>query len=261
MSALYPCEPWPIDPVCCPDWPEDPAELTPRHRQAQMMATIELWRAVAGVIGLCRVTELPCLDRCTVDRFTRWMTPYRGIDGGYYNALCGNGCNTGCSCRRMCTVTLQAPVHQILEVTVAGNALPASAYKLLTGDRLASCEGCWPTCQDYCAEDGLAVTYLRGIPPGPDAVAAVSKLACLRLNECGSDDDCGQISDSVTSLQREGLSMQFAGQRNEDGGFYLTGIGSVDSWIASINPYGVTAPASVWSPDVPTPQIWRTGAV
>lgn len=262
-GALYPCEPWPIDPICCPGWPADEAQWTQAHFEAQWLATIELWRAVAGAVGLCRTTELPCLDECAVKPLTSaWMQPWRDEGGTWRNSTCG--CRDGCSCTRLCTVTLQGPVYRIESVTVEGTTVPADEWKLLTGNRLARCGGCWPKCQDYCAEDGLIVTYMRGTAPGLDAIRAVSLLACKKLAECGVDGSgCGQLPGGVTSIQREGLSMTLDGTigSSDTGGVMSTGIARVDRWIASINPYGITDEASVWSPDVPMPQIWRTGSI
>lgn len=263
MSALYPCEPWPIDPVCCPDWPENEADWSPEHFEAQWLATVDLWRAVAGAIGLCRTTEAPCLDQCSIQPLGyahSWMYPWRDAGGAWRNSgKCG--CGDTCSCSRLCTVTLQGPVHQIEQVMVDGQVLAADQYKLLTNNRLARCGGCWPACQDYCTEDGLVVTYLRGRPPGLDAIRAASLLACKKLQEC-PPGGCGTLPSGVTSINREGLSMNLeATIGGEDGTLPVTGIARVDRWIASINPYGITQQASVWSPDVDTPQIWRNGAV
>lgn len=265
MSALYPCEPWPIDPRCCPTFPDDQSEWTDAHFEAQYLATVELWRAVAGAVGLCRTTELPCLDRCSVRQVPEaWMQPWRDQAGAWRNSgRCG--CADTCSCGRMCTVTLQGPVWRIEEVKVDCQVVAADGYKLLTGNRLARCGGCWPACQDYCNEDGLVVTYLRGTPPGPDAIRAVSALACKKLTECPPDGgDCGTLPSGVTSINREGLNMSLdgtIGAGEDGGGIAYTGIARVDRWIASINPYGITQQPSVWSPDVDTPQVWRTGPV
>lgn len=261
-GSLYPCEPWPIDPVCCPGWPTDQAEWTQEHYDAQWLATIELWRAVAGAIGLCRTTEAPCMDRCTVKPLgSAWMRPWRDELGAWRNDKCG--CRDGCSCTQLCTVTLQGPVYEIETVTVAGEEVPADEWKLLTNNRLARCGGCWPSCQNYCDESGLIVTYLRGIAPGLDAIRAVSRLACKKLEECPpGGSGCGELPSNVTSINREGLSMQLNSTiGGTEFGPMITGIASVDRWVASINPYGITSRASVWSPDVDTPQIWRTGAV
>lgn len=262
-GSLYPCEPWPIDPVCCPGWPADQADWTQEHYDAQWLATIELWRAVAGVIGLCRTTELPCLDRCVARPLeSAWMYPYRDVNGAWFNSKCG--CRDTCSCTQLCTVTLQGPVYEIESVTVDGVALQSTEWKLLTNNRLSRCGGCWPACQDYCTEDGLVVTYLRGTAPGLDAIRAASILACRRLQECPpGGGDCGTLPSGVTSINREGLNMQLDSTigAGEDGVIHFTGIARVDRWIASINPYGVTSNPSVWSPDVDTSQVWRTGAV
>jgi hypothetical protein len=264
MSALYPCEPWPIDPRCCPAFPDDPAEWTDAHREAQYLATITLWRAVAGAIGLCRTTEAPCMDRCSVTSpyETAWMYPYRDVGGVWRNSTCG--CRDTCSCTRLCTVTLQGPVWQIVEVKAKGEVVPSDAYKVLTGSRLARCGGCWPSCQDYCDETGVVVTYLRGRPPGPDAVRAVSALACKKFEECNSaGGDCGSVPSGTTSISREGLNIRLDGTvgASEGGMVSMTGIGWVDAWIAQINPYGITQQPAVYSPDVETPLIWRNGPV
>jgi hypothetical protein len=264
MSALYPCDPWPIDPVCCPGWPPDEEDWDEAHFEAQWLATVELWRAVAGVIGLCRTTEMPCMDQCVARPLgSYWMRPYRDDTGAWFNSKCG--CRDTCSCTQLCTVTLQGPVYEIESVTVDGVALETDEWKLLTNNRLARCGGCWPACQNYCTEEGLVVTYLRGTPPGLDAIRAVSLLACRKLQECppGGGGDCGQLPSGVTSINREGLSMQLNSTigSSDDDGIVITGIARVDRWIASINPYGVTSRPSVWSPDVDTPQIWRTGPV
>lgn len=263
MSALYPCEPWPIDPRCCPGWPDDESEWTEAHYDAQWLATVELWRAVAGAVGLCRTVEAPCLDRCSIRPLeSAWMRPWRDEGGAWRNSgKCG--CGDTCSCSRLCTVTLQGPVHEIESVTVGCEVVPADEWKLLTGNRLARCGGCWPSCQNYCDESGLIVTYLRGVEPGLDAVRAVSRLACKRLQECPPDGgDCGELPSGVTSISREGLSMQLDSTIGSgENGPVVTGIGRVDRWIASVNPYGITSQATVWSPDVDTTQIWRTGPV
>lgn len=263
-GSLYPCEPWPIDPACCPGWPAEQAAWTQNHYDAQWLATIDLWRAVAGAVGICRTVEAPCLDACAVDspyNYGAWMSPWRGEGGAWFNnGSCG--CLGDCTCGRLCTVTLQGPVVEIESVTVDGTALAPTDYKLLTSNRLARCGGCWPACQDYCTEDGLIVTYLRGTEPGLDAIRAVSLLACRKLLECGNGGgDCGTLPSGVTSIQREGLSMQLDNTigAGDNATVMSTGIARVDRWIASINPYGITDQASVWSPDVPMPQIWRTG--
>jgi hypothetical protein len=260
MTALYPCTPWPIDPSCCPAWPEDPAEWTDAHREAQWLATIELWRAVGGIIGVCRTVERPCLDECAGSGSTwssAWMTPYIR-DGNWFNSVCG--CQGDCSCSPLCMVTLQGPVHQIISVSIGGQIVSPSTYRLITGDRLARTQGCWPACQDLRVPDadGFTVTYIRGTPPGPDAIRAVSMLACRKLRECdpGGSGDCGALPAGTTSFNRDGISVQLS----DEGGF-RSDIRFVNDWVASINPYGLTEPPSVWSPDVPEPLIFYEGPV
>lgn len=261
-SALYPCEPWPINTACCEAWPADVSLWTEEHCRAQMLATIQLWRAVAGSVGLCRVVEAPCLDRCANRPLEEmWMQPYLS-GGNWYNKACGDSCPVGCSCSKICTVTLQEPVHRILRVTIDGEKVDRDDYKLLTGARLARRPGeCWPGCQGYFDDDGLRVEYMLGVPPGPDAIDAVSLLACRKLRECsGADHSCGVLPSRVTSVAREGMTMSMDSSSSPgEQALMVTGIARVDAWIASINPYGIDANASVWSPDVETPQLWERG--
>lgn len=257
-NALYPCTPWPIDPKCCVDWPDDPQEWTDHHRQAQMLATIDLWRAIGGIIGQCRTVERPCMDRCgsyEISR-TQWVTPY--IRGGnwYNNDACG--CVGECSCTRLCTVTLQGPVCGIVEVRVGGSVLDPSSWRLLTGDRVARIDGqCWPSCQDVTRHDhdGFIVTYIRGSAPGIDAIRAVSTLACKHLRDCPGGDACGTLPSGVTTINREGIQMRL------DGDGLDMGVASVNSWVASLNPYHLTEVPSVWSPDIPSPLVYHEGPV
>jgi len=261
-NALYPCTPWPINPVCCPGWPADPTQWTQAHRDAQYRATTYLWRATGGLIGLCRSVVRPCLDECVAGRgsgWGGWMMPYIR-DGEWFNSLCG--CTSGCSCSELCTVTLPGPVHLIESITVAGQVVPPSDWRQITGDRVARVNGgCWPSCQDLRVPDadGFTITYQRGIPPGLDAIAAVSKLACKYLDECPPDGggDCGELPEGVESVSREGLTMRFG----DNDSSLDTGIRAVSDFIASVNPYGLTEYPSVWSPDVDEPLIFYEGPV
>lgn len=261
QSALYPCEPWPVDPKCCPGWPQDPVEWTDEHRQAQWLATIELWRAVGGVIGLCRSVVRPCLEQCRNGLrpgWSGWMVP-NIRDGEWYNNACG--CEQDCSCTQLCSVSLPGPVWQIISVRVNGEVLPCTAYRQVVGDRLIRTDGgCWPSCQDYTKPDadGFTVEYLRGQPVQDDAIRAVSILACRKLRTCGpGGDDCGDLPDGVTSITREGISMRI----DDDSGQFDSGIGAVNDWVQSINPSGLTEVASIWSPDVEDPVVFYEGPV
>lgn len=261
QTSLYPCEPWPIDPSCCPDWPEDTEQWTDRHRQAQWLATVDLWRAVGGIIGLCRAVVRPCLDECrTTSGMNRsgWMMPHI-FNGQWYNTACG--CRGDCSCSRLCTVTLPGPVWDIISVKVNGEVLPCDAYRVVVGDRVARVDGsCWPSCQDFSRpdDDGFTIEYLRGQPVRADAIRAVSILACRKLRSCGpGGNDCGDLPDGVTSITREGISMRV----DDDTGQFDSGIGAVNDWVQSINPYGLTEYPSVWSPDVPEPIVFYEGPV
>lgn len=161
----------------------------------------------------------------------------------------------------MCTVNLPGPVWEILSVRVDGAVLPSTSYRQVVGDRLIRADaGCWPNCQDYRKDDcdGFTVEYLRGQPVREDAIRAVSILACRKLRDCGpGGNGCGDLPDGVTSITREGISMRV----DDDTGAFDSGIGAVNAWVASINPYGLTEQPSVWSPDVEEPVVFYEGPV
>jgi hypothetical protein len=260
-----PCEPWPVE-LCC----QLPDDLDP--------AVVERWRRVASQIlwalggrrhGPCPVTVRPCRRSCLEQAgvVARWgaagpWVPYIGVDGQWYNAsVCG--CSDGCSCSQLCEAYLAGPVHDVVEVVVDGQVLPAGAYRVDAPGRLVRVDGgCWPDCSDMaaaCGQPGTwCVTYRRGLPLDDAAIAAVSELTCQLVLAClppGTKgcDTC-RLPGNVTRVIRKGVQVDLADPTRifSEG---RTGLPLVDLWIRTVNPGGLTSPSRVYSPDFRRPRV------
>lgn len=272
-----PC-PWPVDPVCCPGWPTDPAQLTDRHREAIAMATEILWRATAGQYGPCPIKIRPCKRGCTPDGYgtmplwgpgvfpygtsSSWvLNPYIDGFGRWFNFGCG--CNTDCSCTPMCIIEIPGYVHEILEVRIDGVVLPQSgnwlfdrrpnkARLIRTGPAAHDTGHCWPDCQDMTLPDTAAhtfsVTYTQGRPVPPGGVRAVSALACELYKQC--NQGACVLPTGIRTIQREGLSIEILppGDWLETLRIHMP---DVFRWVTLVNPHGHQQAPAVFSLDLP----------
>ncbi|RFU83608.1 hypothetical protein DY218_27255 [Streptomyces triticagri] len=193
-----PCAPWPIDPSCCPTWPDDEADWEPAHHAAAEVATETLWRLSAGRYGLCEEYIRPCRAACYTPKSGAGggvLDPY--IDNGrWFNRTCG--CTTGCHCGTLCSVALPGPVHDVVEVKLDGRTVrnwmlldqggrtelvrtapelspplldvlpdtsdPTGMSVLAIIDNTAGAPpgddpGCWPNCQNLTAPDTEPDTF------------------------------------------------------------------------------------------------------
>lgn len=258
---IGPCEPWPVS-LCC-DIPE-----------AMQQADVERWTRVASQIlwalsgrrvGPCPITVRPCRRSCLDAmplRFIEWGTsgrwvPYLGGDGLWRNAsVCG--CAAACSCGELCEVYLPGPVYDVTSVNVAGVVLPPEAYRVDAPGRLMRTDGeCWPDCQDLAEPAGapgtFTVTYRVGLPLDDAAIAAVSELTCHFLRGC-APGACGCKSNrNLTRVVRQGMEMEMPDPTliYSEG---RTGLPLVDLWLATVNPFRLTSPSRVYSPDFKMPR-------
>lgn len=256
-----PCEPWPME-TCC-TLPEDQALVT----RWQTVATFLLWALSGRIFGpSCPITVRPCRKKC-MDAFpypVQWgavgpWIPYIGTDGVWRNAsVCG--CRSSCSCTELCEVQLVGPVFDIVEVNVDGQVLVAGDdYRVDAPNVLVrTSEGCWPDCQDMAAPAGtdgtFTVTYRTGLPLDEAAAAAVGELTCHLIKGC-SPGACGcKGNKNVTRLNRQGYEVEFADPTliYSEG---RTGLPLVDLWLYTVNPYGLTSPSRVYSPDYKQPRV------
>lgn len=129
--------------------------------------------------------------------------------------------------------------------SVVVDEVPFEAWRL-DGAFLVRTDGRgWPLCRDR-----VVVTYLYGRPP-PDAGkwAAVELAVELGRAACMDPDRACRLPMRLQSITRQGITAERIDDLPYlDGG--LTGLLGVDMWIKSVNPYGRTQAASVWSPDI-----------
>lgn len=234
----------------------------PQIERSEAFAWSLLAALCAYRIGTCPVTVRPCSLGCGSPSSFRtalvapvigWLNPYKR-DGVWVN---GCGCRSNCSCTALSEVLLPGPVGSVVSVSVDGEVLPRSAYRVDNGGRLVRLDGgTWPVCQDMTAsdEDGFAVTYYVGSRPNRLTNAAAGALANEFLLSC-EGKEC-RLPGNVTSMSRSGESYEFAPTDFSNG---QTDIPEVNAVIRIYNPYSLKMDAVVASPDsyetrVPT---WR----
>lgn len=231
---LYPCE----VPDDLPDGVQEWSE---------QMAIEILWAASGRRFGLCTSTYRPCRVGCEVGgpRIDAWNLvasggwPNRDPWGGSIFALIGCGCSDNCSCTTLESIDLwHKNVREIIEVTIDGDVLAESAYRL-SKNRLIRVDGeSWPACQDWEVDAGAvgswSVQYVHGTSVPFGGRVAVGILANeLRKSVCG-DDEC-ELPRRVQTRTHSGVSVAFIDPMTflADG---LTGLYEVDLWIRSVNP-------------------------
>lgn len=260
------CDPWPIE-LCCSLSDDVTPALIARW---QMVASLLLWRLSGRRWGpSCPITVRPCRRSC-MDLYpsplVSWgaagpWVPYIGTDGAWRNAsVCG--CSSDCSCGELCEIRLPGPVYDITAVQEGALLLPPTAYRVdNSGDLVRTDGACWPDCQDMAADigepDTLAVTYRTGLQLDESAVAAVSELTCHLLKGCGGACGCAASGRNVSRLTRQGVQLDMADPTliYAEG---RTGLPLVDLWLSTVNPYRLTSPSRVYSPDYQRPRIQRT---
>lgn len=257
-----PCDAWPTA-LCC-DVPEG-MEQEDVDRWTRIASQI-LWALSGRRLGPCPVTVRPCRRACldgTPVSFQAgvgsgpWV-PYIGSDGLWRNAsVCG--CKSDCSCGELCEVYLPGPVYDVVTVNVGGEDLVPEAYRVDSPGLLVRTDGeCWPDCQDMAAPPGepdtFTVEYRIGLPLDDAAVAAVSELTCHYLKGCAPGGGCGCKSNrNLTRLVRQGVEMEMPDPTliYAEG---RTGLPMVDLWLSVMNPYRLTSPSRVYSPDFKRPR-------
>lgn len=249
-----PCAWTGLDTGCCDDfW----STLTPAEQDsAAAAASYVLWAATGRRFGLCPVTVRPCGRTPCNDNiggyFWSWgvWQPYI-VNGLWYNCVCGDLCTCGARCR----LYLPGPVASISSVTLDGNLVDPSTYRVDDGRWLVRTGdgNCWPESQNFDRDSGdgtLIVSYTRGEPVPAILLNAAGRYACEWAKSC-QGLPC-QLPGHVVSLTRQGTTFQ-----NTDLDLILqrglTGIPSVDQVIMAINPNALTHRMRLLSPDLPGP--------
>lgn len=255
--------PWEVpDPVCCDCWnAADPA----MKAQAILWASSLMYAKTGRQFGLCEITVRPCMkSACNSSGSWLWAgwsgslwTPYIW-NGQWFNCFCGGIC----SCEPRCQVQLAGPVAEIVEVTIGGDIVDPSTYRVDDNQWLVREGGlCWPQCANFDnpsgGEDVWEVTYLRGREIPADVLAATAVMACEYVKFCAGDSSC-RLSSRVTALVRQDVSMQFVSPEVMLR-LGLTGISIVDEIISAYNPAGLKYQPRVFSQATnpwPRQQTW-----
>lgn len=265
-----PCD-WPISFSSCTSC--EPLFSLPASGIAvfEEMATAFLWNWTGQRLGVCEVTVRPCRDGCTEGMSTYYGSgpypsaglgagPWRPviISGQWYNLGCAR-CGDTCSCTHTPAISLPGPVDSITAVTIDGEVLAESAYRVDNHKILVRTDGDeWPSCQDLSAAAGepgtWTITYEQGIPVPMGGRVAAGLLACELAKAACGDGSCG-LPQRVQTITRQGVTVAMLDAFDDiDTGH--TGIWVIDSWVASMMK---PKPRSrVYSPDIPRPSPRRT---
>lgn len=237
---------WPINYAGCE--PDDTFASLPASGQETFedAATEYLWRWTKMRFGTCVATLRPCRlapseGMSTYGPPLLWPTGARStwtpalVGGSWYNLSCGS---RGCGCSDGSTLHFEKPVREVLTVSVDGETLDPSAYRVDNGTMLVRQDGGkWPQCQDISAPLGgpgtWAVTVVTGNPVPVGGQLAAGKLAReLALAACGSSK-C-ELPKRWQSITRQGVTISAAIDLFKGLDEGKTGIWLIDSWVASV---------------------------
>lgn len=272
-------DPTPPDQAPGCTWPVSYAECGPcdvlsteNKPTFEAMAADYLWNWTGRAYGLCDTTIRPCRDDCTRGVSTFWgQGPFPSVYGqgntGYWpvviggdwlNLACGT-CIGRCKCGDEAkTLRLPGPIASITKITIDGNVLDDSAYRVDNGRVLVRIDGdSWPKCQDLEAPltdaDTWSIQYDRGVAVPIGGQIAAGVLACEMAKAACNDSSC-RLPARIQSITRQGVTIAvldaFDGLERGQTGIWL-----IDSWVASL-----TQPkrgGQVYSVDVKRPRNRR----
>lgn len=227
-------EMWPII------WPEDFQEDAYTAEQVELAksyAASALRFLTLYRVGNVPITVMPCGNQCRRPHFSTFHPVL--LDSG---AIGNCWCPGSCSCRDVAGVKLDAPVARIDEVKLDGVILDPSEYHVEDGNVLVRNVGKFPSC----AGKDFTVTYLQSYPVDLMGKYVGGIMAWEFLKSLTDERKC-RLPSSVTSISRQGISMEFGTGMFAEG---LTGITDVDSYTMQWNPNGLRTKPQVYSPDV-----------
>jgi hypothetical protein len=246
--------------------------LSPAVTGSALQAASELvWNLSGQRFGLCTQVLRPCRRECQgmpwpyADNVWPYTTPGMTYplpvwwNGQWLNLTCGS-CSSDCSCGTVEEVVLPGGVYQILQILVDGVELSPSAYRLDDNRIVVRIDGgTWPLCNDLNKEDTevgtWSITAQWGEPLPEIGKLAVGQLAC-EFGKYLSGQSCA-LPQAVTSLSRQGISMQFGDIEEALQEGHL-GLQWVDMFLATYNPGGLRARSQVY--DVDGPNFRRAGS-
>lgn len=201
-------------------------------------ATDMLWAATGrrwrGVTHTETVTWLPRNDDTNLD-----LSDLRWGGFGYSSPLFST---------RIVPRSIRLPRPDVISVgSVLIDGNPFTAWQSI-GSWLVRTDGQgWPQ-----QPDRITVTYTFGqVPPAGAVPACVTLAVELARFVSPNPDQPGQLPRRLRSEARQGGTGSTATDYANILSGGLTGLYTVDAWIRSVNPKGVTQDATVWSPDQP----------
>lgn len=197
--------------------------------------------------GLCSRTVVACEDGC----FCGYQVLSRGyvIGPWHYGAPFTYDC--GCNSQ----VKLAGyPVREVTEVTIDGDVLSASSYRLDRQRFLVRLDGRWPSCEALCrlhTEEDNTITYTYGAEPPWSGQMAAAQLACEMYKACNRTAGVAcALPTGVVREVRQGVTIdrlaftswsftpaRFARANRTPG--WNTGMAYVDSFLNAQNSAGL----------------------
>ncbi len=134
------------------------------------------------------------------------------------------------------------PVREIEQITVAGDIVDPSEYRLSGSTVMLTGSAGWGLCSSP------IITYSYGIPVPKLGQLAARKLADEFVLAFNGDSNCS-LPSNVTSVSRQGLSFEVFDPQDflEKG---RVGVYEVDLFLSAVNPNHARKPARVFSPDL-----------
>ncbi len=271
-ARLGPCAPWitgtDVLVACDPlDSSGDPSVYDDAALEASQILFELSGRQFRGECG--PITVRPCAPGCSCwlaspplsAGVAGWPWGSWGLGGtwgegwGWTGAGWGWEGSSTWGCSPVSRVKLAGyPVREVLEVSIAGQTVDPSGYRLdkwkyLT--RLADTDGTfrrWPGCQRLDRDDGepgtWSVTYTFGQDPPKAGRRAAQALACqLAIFDGGGDCD---LPPGTKRIVRQGMTVDLENTI----GVWWEVIPQVSSFLATYNPQRLRRRAAVWSPDI-----------
>lgn len=146
---------------------------------------------------------------------------------------------------------LKSPVQQINSITLDGEVLPASEYRLYDSKKLFRANGgCWPSFQNLDlanTERGtFEIEFVWGTPV-PDGGKMAAQVFATELSKYVNQEPSA-FPDRTISFSRQGVS----GTLLDASQFFKeakTGLFLVDLWLSAINPNGNRRRPTITSPE------------
>jgi hypothetical protein len=209
--------------------------------------------------GTCTATVRPCSNPGSPYAFNWavWHYPWVAlrVDGMWLNlGPCGCNMAADCGCAPYPRVNFgRSDILGVTEVTIDGDVLPATDYRLDQSQYLVRTDGGkWPCCQnlglDLGEEGTWGVELTYGQEPPTPVTHAAAVLAAEFVKAC-TGGEC-RLPARTQTVTKQGVTIGFLDPFDFlDRG--RTGLFEVDLVITSYNPNGLARRGRVLSPELP----------